>query len=97
MNINPVYGKFSWYIGVGGFLIFFVYKFNINKKLSKIIDKENLIEKTKTQKMLSAKDYKLISQILCNLKSQKERINYFFIFAISAVALIFAVYFDFIK
>lgn len=97
INIKPVYGKIAWYIGVGGFLIFFVYKFNANRALAKIIDKENLIEKAKAQKPLSAEEYSLIAAMLCNLKSEKERINYFFIFAVSAVALIFAIYFDFIK
>ncbi len=97
MNINPVYGKVSWYIGIVGFLLFFIYKFNVNHSLAKIIDKEGLIEKTKNAKSLLKGEYQLIAGILCNLKSEKERINYFFIFAVSALALIFAVYFDFIK
>ena len=97
ININPVYGKISWYIGVGGFLLFFIYKFNVNRSLAKIIDEDNLIEKARDQKPLSTKEYNLIADILCNLKSEKERINYFFIFAVSAVALIVAIYFDFLK
>lgn len=97
MNIHQIYGKIAWYIGVGGFLVFFIYKFNNNRRLSRLIDEENLIEKARGQKPLSAEDYDLISGILCSLKSEKERINYFFIFAVSAVALVLAVYFDFIK
>ena len=97
MNINALYGKISWYIGVGGFLIFFIYKFNVNRALAKLIDKENLIEKARTKKQLSHQEYNLIAAILCSLKSEKERINYFFIFAVSAIALLFAIYFDFIK
>ena len=97
MNIHPVYGKVAWYIGVAGFLLFFIYKFNANRGLAALIDKENLIEKTRHQKPLSAEEYNLIAAILCSLKSEKERINYFFIFAVSAVALLLAVYFDFIK
>lgn len=97
MAINPVYGKISWYIGVGGFFIFFVYKFNASQALSKIIENENLIEKTQKGEQLSPDEYTTISTILCNLRSEKERINYFFIFAVSALALLVAVYFDFIK
>lgn len=97
MNIHPVYGKTAWYIGVGGFLLFFIYKFNANRALAKLIDEENLIEKARDQKPLSAEEYNLIAGILCSLKSEKERINYFFIFAVSAVALLLAIYFDFIK
>ena len=97
MNINPLYGKIAWYIGVGGFLLFFIYKFVVNRTLAKIINEENLIEKANSQAPLSAKEYTLIAEILCNLKSEKERINYFFIFIISAVAILFAIYFDIVK
>lgn len=97
MNIHQLYGKIAWYIGVGGFLLFFIYKFNTNRVLAKLIDEENLIEKARGQKPLSLEEYNLIAQILCSLKSEKERINYFFIFAVSAVALLLAIYFDFLK
>ncbi|MFH1442191.1 MAG: hypothetical protein ABIH18_09160 [Candidatus Omnitrophota bacterium] len=97
LNVNPLYGKIAWYIGVSGFLLFFIYKFNANRMLAKLIDKENLIEKAKNQKPFSLEEYNLIAGILCNLKSEKERINYFFIFAVSAVALLLAIYFDLLK
>lgn len=97
MSIHPIYGKISWYIGVAGFLVFFIYKYNINRALAKTIQDGNLVEKTKARKVLSRNEYNLIASILCSLKSEKERINYFFIFAVSALALLFAVYFDFIK
>jgi len=97
MDIKPLYGRIAWYIGVGGFLLFFIYKFNANRALSQVIVKENLVEKARDKKPLSAEEYNLVAEILCNLKSEKERINYFFIFAVSAVALLLAIYFDFIK
>jgi hypothetical protein len=97
MNIHPVYGKIAWYVGVGGFLLFFIYKFNANRGLAKLIGEEDLIKKARGQKPLSSEEYNLIAGILCSLKSEKERINYFFIFTVSAVALVLAVYFDFIK
>ena len=97
MEIHPVYGKIAWYTGVIGFLFFFIYKFNVNRSLAKIIEEDNLIVKAREEKPLSSNEYTLIADILCNLQSEKERINYFFIFAVSAVALLFATYFDFIK
>lgn len=97
INVNSVWGKASWYIGIGGFFLFFVYKFNVNRSLAKNIEKDRLIEKARTFKSLSKGEYKLIADILCSIKSEKERINYFFIFTVSAVALIIAVYFDFFK
>ncbi|MCG2713020.1 MAG: hypothetical protein L6416_11955 [Candidatus Omnitrophica bacterium] len=97
MNIHPVYGKVALYIGVVGFLFFFIYKFNISRSLANIIQEDNLIGKTREEKPLSSSEYRLIADILCNIRSEKERINYFFIFAASTIALLFAVYFDFIK
>jgi hypothetical protein len=97
IHINPIYGKISWYIGVSGFFLFFMYKFNINQARSKLIKTQDIATKINQEKPLSKQDYQLISAILCSLSSKKERINYFFIFGLSAVALAVAVYIDFFK
>ena len=94
MHLNPTYGKIAWYVGVGGFLLFFIYKFRINQTRAKVIDERNLVNKIAEQKGLTKDDYSLISAILCSLISKKETINYFFIFALSAIALIVAIYID---
>lgn len=94
MHLNPVYGKVSWYVGVGGFFLFFIYKFKVNQARSKIISEKNLVNRIIEQKDLTEDDYKLIGSILCSLNSKKERINYFFIFGLSAIALIIAIYID---
>ena len=97
MHTNPAYGKAAWYIGVGGFLLFFVYKFRISQARSRAIAQGNLMDKINSKQQLTQEDYNLISAILCALSSRKERINYLFIFALSALALMLAVYMDFIK
>ena len=96
-NINPAYGKIAWYVGVGGFLLFFVYKFRVNQTRYSLIKQNKLVDKISQNKQLAEEDYRLIGAILCSLSSRKERINYFFIFALSAIALILAIYFDFIR
>ncbi|MBL7156628.1 MAG: hypothetical protein ISS92_00550 [Candidatus Omnitrophica bacterium] len=97
VHVNPVYSKIAWYIGVGGFFAFFVYKFRINRARAKIIIGRKLVEKVKDRKALKDEDYNLISAILCGLNSRKETINYVFIFGLSAAAILLAVYMDFIK
>lgn len=97
MNMNPIYGKVAWYIGVGGFFVFFVYKFKVNQIRSKLISEKNLVDKITYREQLAEEDYGLIGAILCGLSSKKERINYFFIFGLSAVALLLATYMDFLK
>ena len=42
IHINPLYGKTAWYIGVSGFLLFFIYKFNVNQARSKLIEEKIL-------------------------------------------------------
>ncbi len=97
IHLDPIYAKVAWYIGVGGFFAFFVYKFKVSQARIKAIQQSALMDKVNQQKQLGANDYSLLGGILCALSSRKERINYFFIFALSAAALILAVYVDFFK
>ncbi|MGB2661777.1 MAG: hypothetical protein WBD04_05285 [Candidatus Omnitrophota bacterium] len=96
-HVNPVHAKIAWYIGVGGFFIFFVYKFKVNQARAKLISRQQLVDKINGKEQLTEDDYGLISTLLCALSSNKERINYFFIFILSAIALSLAIYMDFLK
>ncbi len=95
--VYPVYGKLAWYMGVGGFFVFFLYKFKISNARAELIKSRNLTEKIRAKKELSPDDYSLINGILCSISSKKERINFFFIFGLSALALIIAFYVDFFR
>ncbi|MFH1046242.1 MAG: hypothetical protein V1727_04670 [Candidatus Omnitrophota bacterium] len=97
INLDPLYGKIAWYVGVVGFFIFFVYKFAVTEARAKSIAERNLVQKINARESLSAEDYSLVGAILCGLSSNKEKINYFFIFALSGIALALAIYMDFIK
>ena len=97
MDFNPIYGKFTWYTGVSGFLIFFIYKFKVSQSRAKLIITKGLIDKIANQKQLAKDDYNDVGELLCGLVSKKERVNYFFIFILSALALLFAIYMDFFK
>ncbi|MBN3039465.1 MAG: hypothetical protein JW869_08650 [Candidatus Omnitrophica bacterium] len=97
IHLDPIYAKIAWYIGVGGFFVFFVYKFKVSQARTQSIAGRGLVDKIRQQKKLTPEDYSLISSILCGLSSKKEKINYLFIFALSAAALLIAIYMDFIK
>ncbi len=97
IHVDPMYGKIAWYIGIGGFLLFFIYKFKVGQSRSGAISKNNLVEKINRKSKLAENDYKLIGSILCGVSSRKERINYLFIFGLSAAALILAIYMDFLR
>jgi hypothetical protein len=95
--MDPLYAKIAWYIGVGGFFIFFIYKFRVGQIRARLINHQNLVDKINSKRELKDSDYNLIGAILCALSSKKERINYLFIFGLSAVALILAIYMDFLR
>ncbi|MFC1709358.1 hypothetical protein ACFL2J_04805 [Candidatus Omnitrophota bacterium] len=97
MHLDPLYGKIAWYIGVSGFFLFFAYKYRINQARSRIITQRGLVDKLLDQKQLAKDESELLAFMLCSLSSKKERLNYLFIFVLSAVSLAVAVYFDFIK
>ncbi|MBN1354229.1 MAG: hypothetical protein JW994_06145 [Candidatus Omnitrophica bacterium] len=96
-HVNPAYGKIAWYVGIVGFFAFFAYKFNVARSRARIVANLDLLRKIRVKNGLSENDYEAIGAILCALRSDKERLNYFFIFALSAIAIVFAVYFDFFK
>lgn len=97
IHVKPVYGQLAWYIGVTGFLLYFIYKFRIDHFRHQLIVKRGLMEKISHGEKITAEDRRLIGSILCSLSSNKDRINYLLIFVSSALALIIALYFDFLK
>jgi len=96
-NINPIFGKIAWYLGVAGFFIFFIYKFKVDNNRAKAVKEMMLVERVKKNDKLSPEDLGIISSLLCGITSNKDRINYFVIFASSIVAILAAVYFDFFR
>ena len=97
IHMNPVYAKIAWYTGVGGFFAFFIYKFKVSQVRSNLINRQDILGKVNRQEELTKNDYALISAILCGMNSRKERINYFFIFGLSGVAILLAIYMDFFR
>lgn len=97
LNVNPLWAKIFWYAGVGGFFVFFVYKFRYYTLMQEEIKRQGLTDKLLFKEELSSRDYELLGTIICKLSSGKDKINFFFIFLFSAVAIIVAVYMDLLK
>ena len=96
IDIDPILGKVAWYVGIVGFVIFFVYKYRVFKKRARIIENRHLVEKLDKKLFLELEDYEAMAIILCNIKSNRERINFLFIFISSFISLLVAIYFDFL-
>jgi len=97
LDSSPVFAKALWYTGVLGFFIFFIYKFRYDQILHRELDKTGLKDKLLNKEELSEHDREVLGTIVCKLSSKKDKINYFFIFVSSALALAIAIYMDFIK
>ncbi len=92
MSTNPFFAKVLWYIGVLGFFIFFIYKFRYDQVLHRELKRTELKDKLLYDKELSQHDREVLGTIICKLSSKKDKINYFFIFASSILALVIAIY-----
>jgi hypothetical protein len=93
-HIDPLYGKIAWYIGVFGFVIYFAYKFNIDRARSRIVHERKLHDKLVNAGSIHKEDREFISSLLCGITSGKDRFTYLVIFLSSAIVLIIALYLD---
>jgi len=96
-HLDPLYGQIAWYVGVLGFLFFFVYKFKIEQARHRAIIQHGLMAKISKEGLIARSDREVLGSILCALSSNKDKINYFIIFVSSGLALLAAFYFDFVK
>jgi len=97
LGFGQWWAKLSWYVGVIGFFIYFLYKFRQDRIVQKELERIKIAEKLIHKETLDNSDYEFLNIIICRLKSTKDTINYFFIFFTSAAVLILAIYQDFIK
>lgn len=96
LDFSLIWAKLAWYIGVGGFTLYFIYKFRQYLALQIELKNNNLIEKLTCKEQLSEDEYDTLRSVLCQLGSRNTAINYFVIFAASGIALIAGIFQDFI-
>ncbi len=85
-HMEPNWVRPVWYIGTVGYILFFLYRFEITKKRKKAISDYGLIEKVEN-KTLSDEDRKVLLYLLSSIKVSLEGMNYALIFFLSIVAI----------
>ena len=95
IDFHQLWAKLFWYIGIGGFFIYFLYKFQQDRAVQQELARINLANRLNRKEALSDSDYEFLRATVCRLKSTKDSINYFFIFFTSAIALLLGVVQDF--
>ncbi len=88
--------KVSWYIGTIGFFWYFIHRFRVQKYRESLIKEKRLLEKIKEKKDLNDDDHDALVYIVKSIKSTKAEWNYFAIFILSGLALLYGIFQDFI-
>ncbi|WP_292388136.1 hypothetical protein [Methanosarcina sp. UBA5] len=88
------WGKAIWYIGVVGYLWFFIHRYHIAKRRFDVVKNLDLLEKVRNRQKLSDKDLEGLEYLLCSLSVSKERANYLIISALSIIAIIVSLSLD---
>ncbi len=91
-HLEPAWVRLVWYIGVLGYMLFFLYRFYISNKRKKTIERFQLIEKIKANECLTQEDRKVVLYLLSSIKKSPENLNYLIIFYLSIIAIIIDLY-----
>ena len=87
-DMQPELFRPVWYLGIIGYILFFSYRYIISQKRKKTISDYNLINKVQKDE-LNKDDRQAIAYLLASIKKSRENLNYLFIFATSALAILF--------
>lgn len=77
-----------WYLGIIGYVFFFLYRYIISEKRKKAINDYDLIAKLQENLCLTEEDREVVVYLLSSIKKSRENINYLFIFGLSIVAIV---------
>ena len=86
--LRPEWFRFTWYVGIIGYTIFFLYRYRISQKRKKAVAEYHLIEKLQQGGELAGEDRQVLVYLLSSIRNSRENINYLFIFVLSMLAVL---------
>lgn len=96
-HIEPAWVRPVWYVGVIGYMVFFLYRYYISEKRKKAVERYQLIEKVKANACLTNEDRDVVIYLLSSIKKSPENINYLIIFVLSILAILADIYIYYFK
>ena len=84
---SPAWVRPVWYLGVIGYLLFFMYRYYISQRRKRTIAHSSIIEKISSGVMLNAEEREAALYLLKSVRASQEDWNYFAIFVLSIVAI----------
>lgn len=94
-NFNPAWVRPVWYVGVVGYMLFFLYRYYISQRRKKAVERYDLVEKIKANACLTEGDREVVIYLLSSIQKSPENINYLIIFLLSIAAIIVDLYYYF--
>lgn len=86
--LRPEWFRPTWYVGIVGYTLFFLYRYRISQKRKKAVDDYRLIEKLEQGVPLENIDRQVLVYLLSSIRKSRENLNYLFIFALSLLAVV---------
>jgi len=90
---SPYWVKVAWYIGTIGFMFYFGYRFEIQRRESSLVADYDLIKVIKNLK-IEKKSKKALNHVVKIVSSSKAKWNSLFISLLSLVALVIGIVLD---
>lgn len=86
-RLEPEWVRPVWYIAVSGYLLFFLYRYEISRKRKRAVREFHLIEKLKANACLQDEEREVLIYLLTSIKVSLEDLNYAIIFLLSLAAI----------
>lgn len=93
-HYSAFYAKVIWYLGVAGYLWFFMHRYHIAKRRFSVINDLELLKKIRNRQELSEKDIEGLDYLLWSLSVSKERSNYLIISVFSVISIVLSLVLD---
>jgi hypothetical protein len=87
-HVHPEWFRPVWYLGTGGYVIFFLYRYWISYRRKQAIRQYALLEKLRGQEGLSGEEREVLIYLLSSLAKSREDLNYLLIFFLSILAVV---------
>lgn len=87
-RVEPAWVRPVWYLGAGGYVFFFFYRYMITRRRKRAIGEHRLLEKLQGGEPFTDEERSVVLYLLSSVKSSKEDINYVVIFALSVLAIV---------
>ncbi len=94
-RLYPSWVRPIWYVGVLGYIGFFLYRYGISRRRKNAIRDYGLIEKIRVDTCLSEEEREAVTYLLSSIKKSREDINYLVIFLLSILAVLADIFLSF--